>query len=139
MFLIGGAIERRESILCHWNRQLNCLPCERSHKIAARWDETGRSLLRIVRAIVRDCCTSIERSKMQLNIVPLTSFSNWFTQWRRVNFLFGGLNFYLRLNKINFFLTIYNSKISFVITYLLNLYLIWTEIYVVFCGHYLCL
>ena len=38
---------------------------------------------------------------------PNTAFDC--NQWRRVNFLWGGLNFYLRLNKNNFYLTMYKS------------------------------
>ena len=45
-------------------------------------------------------------------------------------FYLEGLTFIWGLTN-NFYLIIYNSKISFVITYLLNLYLIWTEIYFV--------
>ena len=46
-------------------------------------------------------------------------------------FYLGGLNFYMRLNKNNFYLTMYNSEISFVTNYLVKSYLIWTEIYFV--------
>ena len=43
----------------------------------------------------------------QLRVVGI--HTNILDQWRRLNFLFGGLNFYLRLNKNNFYLTIHNS------------------------------